>query len=98
MTQEDGELGRFDALSNEVIGACMEVHRHLGPGLLESAYEQCVCHELWLLGLPFERQRPALVAGRWIAHARHNGRKWEIVLEPDADAEVVVAVTAYPVR
>jgi GxxExxY protein len=41
-----------------VIGACIEVHRHLGPGLLESAYEHCVAHELGVLGLRFERQRP----------------------------------------
>ena len=36
----------------------MEVHRHLGPGLLESAYERCLCHELSLMGLRFARQRP----------------------------------------
>jgi GxxExxY protein len=34
----------------------IEVHRHLGPGLLESAYEECLCHELHLRGLSFERQ------------------------------------------
>jgi GxxExxY protein len=38
------------------IGAAIEVHRQLGPGLLESAYEQCLCHELHLRGLPFRRQ------------------------------------------
>src|SRR4029079_4519094 len=37
---------------------CIEVHRHLGPGLLASAYEQCLCHELSLTGLSFARQRP----------------------------------------
>jgi GxxExxY protein len=41
-----------------VIGACIEVHRHLGPGLLESAYELCLAHELQLRGLRVERQRP----------------------------------------
>lgn len=45
-------------LSERVLGACIEVHRHLGPGLLESAYEQCLCHELSLRGLSFARQRP----------------------------------------
>jgi GxxExxY protein len=39
-----------------VIGAAIEVHRHLGPGLLESAYEECLCHELKLRNLPFKRQ------------------------------------------
>jgi len=43
--------------TEQVIGALIEVHRHLGPGLLESAYEACVCRELVLRGLAFERQR-----------------------------------------
>ena len=45
-----------------VIGALIEVHRELGPGLLESAYEACFCRELYLRGLAFERQRPVGVA------------------------------------
>ncbi len=45
-------------LSREVIGAAIEVHRHLGPGLLESAYEECLCHELSLRRIAFERQVP----------------------------------------
>jgi hypothetical protein len=40
-----------------IIGAAIEVHRTLGPGLLESAYEECLCRELALRGIPFERQR-----------------------------------------
>ena len=43
-------------LTEKVIGAAIEVHKHLGPGLLESAYESCLCHELSLRGLSFERQ------------------------------------------
>jgi GxxExxY protein len=45
-----------DPRTSAIIGAAIEVHRHLGPGLLESAYEECLCHELKLRGLPFERQ------------------------------------------
>lgn len=45
-------------LSRQIIGAAIEVHRELGPGLLESAYEACLCHELALRGTPFERQVP----------------------------------------
>ncbi|XYI00242.1 GxxExxY protein [Sorangium sp. So ce1128] len=51
-------IGRLWDLSERVLGACIEVHRHLGPGLLESAYKQCLCHELSLTGLSFARQRP----------------------------------------
>jgi len=45
-------------VSEAVIGSAIEVHRHLGPGLLESAYEKCLCRELGIRGIPFERQRP----------------------------------------
>ncbi|WP_437580952.1 GxxExxY protein [Sorangium sp. So ce887] len=55
--QRDRETRRLWELSERVIGACIEVHRHLGPGLLASVYEQCLCHELSLMGLSFARQR-----------------------------------------
>lgn len=42
----------------QIIGAAIEVHRILGPGLLESAYEACLCHELTLRNIPFQRQVP----------------------------------------
>ena len=41
-----------------IIGAAIEVHKHLGLGLLESAYEECLCHELNLRDIPFQRQIP----------------------------------------
>ncbi|MFZ0615804.1 MAG: GxxExxY protein [Chthoniobacterales bacterium] len=45
-------------LVSKVIGCAIEVHRHLGPGLLESAYESCLCRELAIKGIPFTRQVP----------------------------------------
>jgi GxxExxY protein len=47
-----------EELTERVIGAAIEVHRALGPGLLESAYEECLCHELHLRGIGFQRQMP----------------------------------------
>ncbi len=47
---------RFNELTEQTIGAAIEVHRYLGPGLLESAYEKCLCHELKLRDLRFRRQ------------------------------------------
>jgi GxxExxY protein len=47
---------RADLLSREVIGACIEVHRLLGPGLIESVYEKCVLRELELRGLAAKNQ------------------------------------------
>jgi len=48
----------INELSGIVIGAAIEVHKVLGPGLLESAYENCLCHELQLRNVIFERQKP----------------------------------------
>lgn len=48
----------FDELSNRVIGCAIEVHRALGPGLLESTYEQCLAHELSVAGIRFRLQCP----------------------------------------
>jgi GxxExxY protein len=45
-----------DDLTREIIGAAIEVHRTLGPGLLESAYEECLAPEMVLRGIKFERQ------------------------------------------
>ena len=47
-----------DELTYKIIGAAIEVHRAIGPGLLESAYEECLCKELSLRQIPFERQKP----------------------------------------
>lgn len=52
-------------LTEKIIGACIEVHKEMGPGLLESAYEECLCHELSLQNILFERQKsvPVLYKG-----------------------------------
>jgi GxxExxY protein len=48
----------INEITEAIIGASIEVHRALGPGLLESAYRQCLCHELKLRGMPFVCERP----------------------------------------
>ena len=48
----------MNQLSSKIIGTAIEVHKTLGPGLLESAYEECLCHELSIQGLLFEKQKP----------------------------------------
>jgi GxxExxY protein len=50
-----------DELSRKIIGAAIEVHRYLGPGLLEGAYEACLCRELELRGIAFQRQHPVSI-------------------------------------
>ena len=48
-------------ITHAIIGAAIEVHKYLGPGLLESAYEECLVHELLLRNLRIERQKPIRV-------------------------------------
>jgi len=47
-----------DPFTQKVIGCAIEVHRTLGPGLFESAYQQCLAHELTLNHIPFQREYP----------------------------------------
>ncbi|MBN4046732.1 GxxExxY protein [bacterium AH-315-P07] len=51
----ENDFSELNRLTEKVIGCAIEVHRHLGPGLLESAYEECLCHELNLEKISFER-------------------------------------------
>jgi len=53
-----GSMYQLNQLSGSIIGAAIEVHRILGPGLLESAYEECLSHELTSRGLSIDRQKP----------------------------------------
>lgn len=55
--QQTEKLIENDTLTEQIIGAAIQVHRELGPGLLESAYEACLCHELSLNNLKVERQK-----------------------------------------
>jgi GxxExxY protein len=71
-----------------IIGAAIEVHRHLGPGLLESAYEECLCEELSLRGLTHTRQVALPVT--------YKGKKLEVGYRIDilVNNEVVVELKA----
>ena len=70
---------RANALSKVVIGACIEVHRQLGPGLLESAYEICLCRELQSLSIPFERQK--LLPVRYKGELVDAGYRLDLVVD-----------------
>ncbi len=59
-------MAKLNRLTDQVIGAAIQVHRALGPGLLESAYEACLVYELSQLGLEVESQRALPVANRGV--------------------------------
>jgi len=73
------KVPREDEISKIVIGAAIEVHKHLGPGLLESAYEECLCHELDLHGLAYERQKALHVTYK--GKTLDCGYKLDIIIE-----------------
>jgi len=61
MTSSDEGTGTgskliYEQLTEKIIGAAIEVHKTIGPGLLENIYEECLCHELMLRGVAFKRQ------------------------------------------
>lgn len=74
----------FDQLSNRVIGCALEVHRTLGPGLLESTYEQCLAYELSQSDIPFKLQ--------WALPVRYKGIKLDCGYRVDlfVDDELIV--------
>jgi GxxExxY protein len=86
--QEVDKRDRANELSNVIIGAAIEVHRHLGPGLLESAYQARLCHELAAIKVPFLTQVPLPVIYKGLA--LEAGYKMDIVV----DGLVVVELKA----
>ena len=69
----------INKLSSRIIGAAIEVHKTLGPGLLESTYEECICHEIGFLKLSFERQKPLPVVYKGVK--QDCGYRLDIVVE-----------------
>ena len=83
-------------LTEKIIGACIEVHRALGPGLLESAYEECLCYELSCLGVAHERQRPLPVAYKGIR--LDCGYRIDIVVEGRIILELKTVEALLPIH
>ncbi len=82
--------------TEEVIGAAIEVHRTLGSGLLESAYEECRCHELHLRGLAFRGQVPLPVDFKGIHLDYGNGM--DALLEDSVILELKCVEHVLPVH
>ncbi len=85
-----------DPLTGKVIGAAIEVHRALGPGLLESAYEECLCHELNLSGLGIQRQVPLPVVYKGVR--LDCGYRLDVVVEGRVLVELKTAERLLPIH
>jgi len=83
-------------LTRLIIGAAIEVHRQLGPGLMESVYEECLCYELSQLGLSFQRQAhlPILYKGIKLA----SGFKMDLLVEDTVVLELKTVDQILPVH
>jgi GxxExxY protein len=83
-------------ITHEIIASAMEVHRALGPGLLESAYEECLCRELTLRGLFFERQRSLQVEFKGMR--LDCGYRLDLLVEDKVVVEVKAVESLLPIH
>lgn len=98
MNHRDAEAQsrEMSVLTEKVIGLCIEVHRHLGPGLLESAYEEALAYELVTAGLRFERQRERPLAYKKVK--LDCGYRLDFVVEDELILELKAVVELLPVH
>ena len=84
--EEQTEAQRLERISEAIIGACIEVHRHLGPGLLESTYAERVCDEFTRRGIAYRREVfvPLSYKGRRL----NTGYKLDLIVEDSVVAEL----------
>lgn len=80
------EKDKLNSITRRIIGAAIEVHRSLGPGLLESAYEACLAYELRYLGLNVEQQKPLPIAYK--AVKLDCGYRLDLVVEDSIIVEI----------
>jgi GxxExxY protein len=90
------ENDRLDQISRRIIGAAIEVHRHLGPGLLESAYQSCLAFELKQLGLKVEEQKPLPVVYKQVK--LDCGYRLDLVVEDEIIVEIKAIEKLLPVH
>jgi len=89
-------LTELNKLTKQIIGAAIEVHRHLGPGLLESTYETCLAYELQQLGLSFERQKALPLVYKEIR--LDQGYRIDLLVERKVVVEIEVVEQIAPVH
>lgn len=86
----------FDKLSNKVIGCAIEVHRQLGPGLLESAYQRCLEHEFLLNQIRAQSQKELPIAYKGID--LENGFRIDFLIEDELILELKAVDRVHPIH
>jgi GxxExxY protein len=89
-------LSHESGLGERVIGLSIDVHRHLGPGLLESAYEECVCFELKQAGIHYQRQVALPIVYKDVR--LDCGYRMDIVIENELIIEIKAVDRILPVH
>ena len=77
-------MNEVDLLCGKIIGACIEVHKFLGPGLMERVYQQCLCRELNLQGLRYKEEIPV--------NLNYKGVELDVTLRADLMVEEMILV------
>lgn len=90
------EKDRLDSITRRIIGGAIEVHRRLGPGLLESAYEVCLAFELRQMGLVVEEQKPLPVIYREVK--LDCGYRLDLVIEDSVVVEIKAVDQLAPIH
>ena len=90
------ENDRLDQISHRIIGAAIEVHRHLGPGLLESAYQSCLVFELRQLGVKLEEQKPLPVVYKQVK--LDCGYRLDLIVEDEIIVEIKAIEKLLPIH
>lgn len=96
MFEETNETQKLNRFTEKIIGCAIEVHRNLGPGLLESAYEECLCFELNQAGLKYERQVSLPVIYKGIK--LECGYRIDIIVENSVIVELKTVEKILPVH
>ena len=94
--QREAREEEVDGLTRRIIGFAIDVHRGLGPGLLESAYEACPCHDLAQAGLPFARQ--VVLPVRYRGVALECGYRMDLVVADQVIIEIKSVEKLLPIH
>ncbi len=87
---------RYNRISQGIIGAAIEVHRRLGPGLMESTYQRCLAHEFRFRGISLVRELPVPIVYRGLTLEDHY--RLDFMVEDRVIVEVKTLTAVHPVH